>query len=690
MFTTPLRSALSAAALLAVTASLLALPAAEAGASPGAPGSSGTAPTSATHRLCAAATRPGQYSCYAVARADIHQPAATPGQLRPFATPSGFSPGDLQSAYSLPSGSAGSGQLVAIIDAYDNPNLEADLATYRSQYGLPACTTANGCFHKLNQNGQSSPLPTGDSGWGGETSLDVDMVSAVCPLCHIDVLEANSAGGDLNTSINTAVGLGAKFVSLSWGSGEYSGETGQDATTYNHPGVAITASSGDGAYGVSWPAASQYVVAVGGTSLSRNSSSRGWTESAWSGAGSGCSAYEAKPSFQHDSGCARRTVADVSAVADPYTGVAFYDTYNSGGWGVVGGTSVASPIIAAVYALGGTPSTSATPNSYPYARSGSLWDAVGGSNGSCGGSYLCTGVVGYDGPTGLGTPNGTAAFSASTGTGAGASGPIRSAISGKCADVNASNPANGTAVQLWDCNASSAQSWTQYSDGSLRALGKCLDATGGATANGTKLQLYDCNGSGAQSWQTYNGGYRNPASDRCLDDPNSSTVNGTQLQLWDCNASFAQLWSTPGGTPASGSGASATSTIEAESYSAQSGTAAEACSDTGGGQDVGNIGNGDWLQYNSINFGTSGLHTVRVRVANGAAAGISGTIEVHLDSLSNAAVGSFSVGNTGGWQSWQTVPGAVGSITGTHTVYLKFVTGSGQDFVNVNWLSFSA
>jgi len=645
----------------------------------------------ATRQLCGKAPRPGINTCFAVAQTTPVQPAATPNAVRPFATPGGYGPSDLQAAYSLPSGSAGAGQLVAIIDAYGAPNLESDLATYRAQYGLPDCTTSNGCFHKLNQDGQASPLPAGDTGWAGETSLDVDMVSAICPLCKIDVLEANSAGGDLNTAINTAVSLGAKFISLSWGSGEYASETSQDSSTYSHPGVAITASSGDGGYGVSYPAASPGVVAVGGTTLSRASNARGWTESAWSGAGSGCSAYEPKPAFQHDSGCGRRTVADVSAVADPQTGVAYYDTYGSGGWGIVGGTSVAAPIIASVYALAGAPSTSASANSYPYVNSGSLWDAVGGSNGSCGGSYLCTGVTGYDGPTGLGTPHAVAAFS-SGGAAARATGAVRSGLAGKCADVNGGNSVNGTAVQVWDCNGSSAQLWTQYSDGTLRAVGKCLDANAFGTANGTKLQLWDCTAGSNQQWQAYNGGYRNPTSGRCMDDPNSSTVNGTQLQLWDCNGSSAQIWSTPGGNPAGGTGGgtvSATATIQAEGFNAQSGTVAEATTDTGGGQDVGSIGNGDWVQYNNVDFGAGGLHTVSVRCASGAAAGVSGIVEVHLDSLSNAAVGSFSVGNTGGWQNWTTIPGSVGTITGTHTVFLKFVTGSGQDFVNVNWFSFS-
>jgi len=176
--------------------------------------------------------------------------------------------------------------------------------------------------------------------------------------------------------------------------------------------VAITVSSGDNGYGVEFPAASRYVTAVGGTTLVRDSSSRGWGETVWPGAGSGCSAYVPKPAWQTDTGCARRTVADVSADADPNTGVAVYDTFRSSGWLVFGGTSVSAPIVAGVYALAGNAST-ITHGSYPYTHAVypvTLNDVTQGSNGSCGGSYLCTAAAGYDGPTGLGTPQTTAAF----------------------------------------------------------------------------------------------------------------------------------------------------------------------------------------------------------------------------------------------------------------------------------------
>jgi subtilase family serine protease len=327
------------------------------------------------------------------------------------AAPSGLGPADLQSAYNLSSG--GDGQTVAIVDAQDDPNAESDLATYRSTYGLPECSSDNGCFQKVNQSGQASPLPDPDSGWAGEISLDLDMVSAVCPSCHILLVEADQPSmDDLGTAVNTAVSSGAKFVSNSYGGSEDGSENSYDSKYFDHAGVAITASSGDSGYGASYPATSAHVTAVGGTTLNKDSSSRGWSETAWDGAGSGCSQDVAKPDFQADvdTGCDNRAEADVSAVADPNTGVAVYDTYGDGGWGVFGGTSAAAPIIASVYALAGAPGGSDSPNAYPYAASSGLNDVTSGSNGNCSAQQQCNAGPGWDGPTGLGTPDGTTAF----------------------------------------------------------------------------------------------------------------------------------------------------------------------------------------------------------------------------------------------------------------------------------------
>jgi hypothetical protein len=368
-------------------------------------------PSSAVRRACPAPTRRHQMACLSLVRTDV---TAHHG-IMPQAAPSGLGAADLRNAYALPSSSAGSGQTVAIVDAYDDPNAEADLATYRSQYGLPACTSASGCFKKVGQTGGSA-LPTPDPGWAEEESLDLDMVSAVCPNCHILLVEASQpTTHDLGTAVNTAIRLGAGYVSNSYGGSESPSDPASDSAFFNHPGVAITVAAGDSGYGVMYPAASQYVTAVGGTTLSRASSARGWSETVWSGTGSGCSAYDAKPSWQHDTGCSRRTVADVSAVADPGTGVAVYDTYRTGGWLVIGGTSASAPVIAGAYALAGPPPASSYPASLPYAHTGALNDIRDGGNGSCGPSYLCTAGTGYDGPSGLGTPGGAGAFHSGTG-----------------------------------------------------------------------------------------------------------------------------------------------------------------------------------------------------------------------------------------------------------------------------------
>jgi hypothetical protein len=342
------------------------------------------------------------------------------GQGTPFAAsaPQGLTPQDLQSAYNLPS-SGGSGMTVAIVDAQDNPRAESDLAVYRQQFGLPPCTTANGCFKKVNENGSTSSLPAADPGWAGEISLDLQMVSAACPNCKILLVEADQASdADLGAAENTAAQLGANAISNSWGGGESSSIVSEDSQYFDHPGVFITASSGDNGFGASYPATSAHVTAVGGTSLSRSSAARGWSETAWNGAGSGCSQYIAKPSWQHDTSCPNRMMADVAAVADPNTGVAVYDSYGSGGWTVIGGTSAASPLVAAIFAL--TNETSQT-SQFSYANPGDFYDVTSGSNGSCSATYECRAGSGYDGPTGNGTPNG-GAIAGQSGAGGGSGG----------------------------------------------------------------------------------------------------------------------------------------------------------------------------------------------------------------------------------------------------------------------------
>ena len=287
-------------------------------------------------------------------RTDIRPMAAA-------ATPSGFRASDLQAAYKLPI-ARGSGQTIAIVDAYDAPTAEADLAAYRTQYGLPPCTSADGCFAKVNQAGSAGPYPDVDGCWAVEISLDLDMASASCPECNILLVEGNSSLlDDLAASLDTAVSLGAGVVSNSYGLSEFNGM--QDYFIhYQHSGNVIVASSGDvGFTAAQFPAVTPGVFAVGGTSLYAADNARGWTEKAWSGASSGCSAYVDKPAYQKDEHSHMRTIADVSADADPDTGVAVYDPtsnpYGPPGWLVVGGTSAASPFIARVIGMAGNAST---------------------------------------------------------------------------------------------------------------------------------------------------------------------------------------------------------------------------------------------------------------------------------------------------------------------------------------------
>ncbi len=388
------------------------------------------APDSAApdYRPACAAARPGQMSCLALIRTARRGVLARPaGGLRRGAgarlaghagpTADGYGPASLQSAYRLPSATAGGGETVAIVDAFDDPSAASDLAAYRAAWGLPRCDA--GCFTKVNQDGKASPLPRTArlSGWPTEESLDLDMVSAICPNCHILLVEASNArAASLGAAVNTAVSMGAKYVSNSYGAPESAADRALDSKYYRHPGVAVTASAGDNGYGLSYPAASRYVTSVGGTSLRQASGPRGWTERAWgntgqgAGTGAGCSADDAKPAWQADTGCAMRTENDVAADANPNTGVAVYDSYDQHGWLEAGGTSAAAPIVAAVFALAGPPAAGSYPSSYPYAHASSLFDVTSGADGSCAGSYLCTAKTGYDGPTGLGSPDGTAAF----------------------------------------------------------------------------------------------------------------------------------------------------------------------------------------------------------------------------------------------------------------------------------------
>jgi subtilase family serine protease len=377
---------------------LVATATATATATPGA-----SAATHRSARVCAPAAA-GYAACAARVVVDAGgKPAVT-------ATPSGYGPADIQAAYGLPAAGTAtpSGPTVAIVDAYNDPTAESDLAVYRSHYGLPACTTGNGCFKKVSQTGSTTSLPKTDAGWATEISLDLDMVSAACPNCKILLVEANSASF---ANLGTAVSYAAKPVNgVSAISNSYGGSDTTQIAAYNQPRIAITASTGDAGYGVESPASFPTVIAVGGTSLTKSGGT--YAEKAWSGAGSGCSTLNTKPAWQSGTSCTGKANADVSAVADPNTGVAVYDStryQGRSGWQVYGGTSASSPIIGSVYALGGNHGYD-YPGQYTWSTTGGLHDVTSGSNGSCTPAVWCTAGTGWDGPTGLGTPNGTSRF----------------------------------------------------------------------------------------------------------------------------------------------------------------------------------------------------------------------------------------------------------------------------------------
>ena len=329
---------------------------------------------------CPGVPAAGSASCTAAINLNV-APNASPG-LSAAAIP-GFHPADLQSAYGLPAQLPGG--TVAIVDAYDNPTAEADLAVYRTAFGLPECSSSNGCFRKVNQRGLTSTYPAPNTGWSAEIALDLDMVSAACPRCSIVLVEADSALlDDLGAAVDTAVRLGARAVSNSYYAVEWANQSVEDAH-YRHDGVAITASSGDRGY-PSYPASAASVTSVGGTSLSRSGS--GWNETAWKYAGHGCSKYVGRPWFQQNfRRCSTRSAVDVATVADPQTGVATFST-PGGGWYVAGGTSVGAPLIAAAYALG----RPAAPG-FSYQR----WR-----------SFRAVDGAGYHPITGIGSPNGVA------------------------------------------------------------------------------------------------------------------------------------------------------------------------------------------------------------------------------------------------------------------------------------------
>jgi subtilase family serine protease len=358
----------------------------------------------------------GSARCFALVVTDAHgNPQAT-------TSPTGYGPAQFHGAYSLATTASGN-ETIGIVDAYNDPSAKADLNTFDSTYGLPSFPTCSSsvtasCFQQVNQQGVTGSYPKTNAGWALEISLDVQVAHEICQNCKILLVEANSnSNANLAAAVNTAASMGANVISNSYG-----GSDTAQTSAYDHPGIAITASSGDGGYGVESPASYNTVVAVGGTTLNLSANNSYAGESVWSGTGSGCSTQNTARSWQTSvsdwaqTGCGtQRGVADVAADADPATGASVYDStryQGQAGWFQVGGTSLSSPLIAAVFALAGNVGAGVGPSypaSLPYANTSHLHDVTGGSNGNCG-TIMCSGAAGYDGPTGVGTPNGTGGF----------------------------------------------------------------------------------------------------------------------------------------------------------------------------------------------------------------------------------------------------------------------------------------
>jgi len=422
----------------------------------------------------------GRFRCHARIRTTkdgvritSHATATTP--------PQGFGPTELQSAYAVNAAKpAVTKPTVAIVDAYGYAALESDLAVYRSTFGLPACTVASGCLKIVNQDGLTTPLPgppPADDDWTVETALDVDMVSAVCPSCNIVVVQADdSTGNGLLTAQNAAASLGVAVISDSWGGPEAPppNDPADAEVFFEHPGIATFVSAGDDGYndqlsatgtGPDYPGTSAHVIAVGGTNLVKDTSTRGWHETTWApvagnakrgAGGSACSLSIPKPTYQTASPCAFKATTDIAAVGDPATGLAVYNAANSG-WIVLGGTSAAAPMVAAIFAASGLGPTAT--GAFIAANASKLNDVTTGNNGTCGtDTLLCNAAVGWDGPTGFGTPNAgllapattTTSGSGSGGSGASSngSGSATADISGGCAVAGGGGSGLGAGVAL--------------------------------------------------------------------------------------------------------------------------------------------------------------------------------------------------------------------------------------------------
>jgi len=513
-----------------------------------------------------AAPAVGQLSCGVLLKPG--STALPESAVRPAATgaaaslPPGLAPTNLRDAYGLDASAltGGVGQTVAVVTEYGDPTAESDMATYRSEYSLPAC--GSGCFSVVDENGGTNYPPVGPAGWTAATAESLDMISAICPNCHILLVEAGVTSNgattvgitDTGTAENTAVSMGAKFVTNTWFTPEASFGTSEptyDSDYFNHPGVAIVAPDGDEAgYGTYYPAASPDVIAVGGTTLTQNASTaRGWSETVFGGSGSGCSPYETKPSWQADTGCSTRMLNDTAAVTDPSSDVEIYDT-DTGGWFDGGGGDLASAIVAAAYALAGTPAAGSYPASYLYGHNGAglVNDITSGSDGSCTVTYYCTAGTGYDGPTGVGTPDSASALGATAPDATLAGGPaVVDPVNGSL-NVFGVGKANGT---VWGDSWTSSGGWTGWKNmgGTLSGipLSAVYDASNGNLEvyglgeNGDVEEDYTSNGSTWSGWKNLGGTFAGSPS--AIYDPLDNSVDVWEVGTVPPGTAFEDSWS---------------------------------------------------------------------------------------------------------------------------------------------------
>jgi subtilase family serine protease len=340
---------------------------------------------------------------------------------------SAYTPAQLRHAYGFDQiVNQGAGQIIGIVDAYDDANVQNDLNVFSKQFGLPACTSANGCFRQIYASGKR---PAANANWSVEIALDVEWAHAIAPQASIILVEASSNSlSNLCAAVDVAVRNGASVVSMSWMSGEFSGETSMDNHFVSN-GATFVAASGDSGTGAAYPAASPNVIGVGGTTLVLDANGNYLGETAWNGSGGGLSGYEHEPMFQAQFGIPDdprgvRGIPDVSYDASPVTGFAIYDSVainGTSGWLQVGGTSAGTPQWAALIAIANSMRTSTRkahlsgPNTILYSLAKSNIGAnfrpvTQGTNGTCG--LLCDAMIGYDYVTGLGTPQAAALIKA--------------------------------------------------------------------------------------------------------------------------------------------------------------------------------------------------------------------------------------------------------------------------------------